>query len=1175
MHPHGVCALLLATTATASALTFDTLAEGGHVSGFQTVSVYLDAAGHPFGARFRHLKTGFTLDLIQLQSVPQAFTYVNTYPTSNKGEPHTQEHLLVGKGNQGRMLAESETMTLTGFTAFTMQWRTCYPFNTEAGPPVFYEEFERLLDALLHPDYSDEEIRREVRNFGIAEDPETHQLHLDEKGSVYNEMVSSSRQQFRILYSSMYQTVYGPDHPLALNSGGDPAGIRELLPADIRKFHREHYFLGNMGSIVSLPKGEALDQTLAHLDEILGRVQPDPVNYPVVTEANLPSPKPAAPGSITMEDFPSQNGKQPGTIAVAWPADRDLTPREEILLNLFLDNFASDATSDLYRLFINSKTRKFDLGASGVFNHVSTDRGHLASIGVRDVAVANLNEQTVKVVRQAVLDELARIAGLPDGSPELLEFNGRLKNRITQDFRQLSKITNSPPGFGFRNGSSFFMQHLDLLNKEPGFRKPLTMKEDYAAIEAMIGEGKNLWRERIRSWRLMDVVPYAIATRPNPALLKKESDERLARAAAETRRLMAQYEINGEQQALLRYKQEYDAKTAELDKLASQSGHFKFIEHPPLTLDDQLEYRVMEVRPGVKLVASTFENMTSSTTGLALRLDGVAESDLFLLTLLPHLLTQTGVIVDGKPVSYEEMQQMLRREILGVSAAFSADLATNRAELVIQGAGNDLAESRRAIEWMQLVLHHPDWRPENLPRIRDLVEQQLSAYRNSMQGAEERWVRNPVNAYYKQSNPLYLATESFLTGTDNVDRLRWMLKDAGTSEDRAALSAFLTQLAKTSAADWKTRLNAIESGNAPDLKDLTPRAREGAIDVARDLDQMLPDLPQATITSDLSSLCLRIRDDLAVTPEVTLRRLDALRVSLLKTGNARLWMVGSSSNRQELEPRVDALVSGLEAAPRNVVQYSGVRRIDQRLREHQPDAIAPRFVGLYSPNLQGGVLNTLTPGASYHDTDRESLLRFLTRNLFAGGGSHSVFTKTIGAGLAYSNGIGGSLREGTGSYYAERMPDVSQTLHFVIDTVRHGPRDPRLAEYVMAGAFRDSYAADPYEVRAKSIADDLADGITPDVVKRFRTAILQLRKEPNLAEELFKRVDQVYGPIVPGFGVKAKQVPGAVYFLIGNDKQFGSLEGDVETREDEHVYKLYPRDYWLTSTGRSLTVAAQ
>ena len=904
MLPPSFCALFLAATATASAASFDTLQEGAVISGFETLSLYLDAGGHAFGARFRHVKTGFTLDLIQLQSVPQAFTYVNTYPTSDKGEPHTQEHLLVGKGNKGRMLAESESMTLTGFTAFTMQWRTCYPFNTQAGPPVFYQEFERLLDALLHPDYSDEEIRREVRNFGIAGDQATHKLRLEEKGSVYNEMVSTTRQQFWILFHSMYRTVYGHDHPLAFNSGGEPSGIREMLPADIRKFHREHYFPGNMGSVVSLPKGEAVDATLAHLDAILTRVQPDPVHYPVQTEANLPAPKPAAPGTIAILDFPSQSDKQPGTIAVAWPADRDLTPREDILFNLFLDNFSSDSTSDLYRLFINSKTRKFDLGAAGVFNSVTSDPGYAAMIGLRDVAAANLTDQKIAEVRQAILEELARIAALPDSSPDLLEFNTRLRNRITQDRRQLGKITNSPPGFGFRNSSSFWMQRLDLLNKEPGFRKSLTMKEDYAAIESLLASGKNIWKERVKSWHLTDVAPYGMATRPNPALLKQESDEREARAAAETRRLMAAYNLTDEQQALERYKQEYDASTAELDRLSSESSHLRFIDHPPLTLDDQLDYQVSQLKPGVPLVASTFENMTSSTSGLALRLDGIPESDLFLLTLLPNLLTQTGVIIDGKPVSYEEMQEMLRKEILGVSASFDLALGSNRAELFVQGSGNDLTESRRAIEWIELVLFHPNWRPANLPRIRDLVEQQLAAYRNAMQGAEERWVRNPVNAYYKQTDPLYLTTGSFLTGAHNVDRLRWMLKDAGTAEDRASISSFLENFARAAVperAALKKLLAATEEGNPG--SSLTPRAREIAVEVAKDLDQMLPDLPDATLAADWRYLCNRIREDLAVTPEATLEKLDRLRASLLKTGNARVWMVGSSDSRQNSNQR--------------------------------------------------------------------------------------------------------------------------------------------------------------------------------------------------------------------------------------------------------------------------------
>src|ERR1019366_5115947 len=130
---------------------------------------------------------------------------------------------------------------------------------------------------------------------------------------------------------------------------------------------------------------------------------------------------------------------------------------------------------------------------------------------------------------------------------------------------------------------------------------------------------------------------------------------------------------------------------------------------------------------------------------------------------------------------------MLRREVLDLNATFSNNVKSNRSELIVRGAGNDLAESRRALDWMGYVLEHPDWRPENLPRIRDLVAQQMASLRSTMQGSEEQWVMNPVVAYWKQSNPLYLTTASFLTRAYNADRLRWMLADTGT-ESRASLA---------------------------------------------------------------------------------------------------------------------------------------------------------------------------------------------------------------------------------------------------------------------------------------------------------------------------------------------------------------------------------------------------
>src|SRR6266481_713406 len=200
--------------------SYANLTEGQTISGFKTVAVYLDDSDHPLGARFRHERTGFTLDLLQIQSVPQGFIWVTTYPTSNMGEPHTQEHLLLGKGNKGRSLGSEEGMSLVASNAFTQQWMTCYDFYSPAGPEVFYQNLDRRLDALLHPDYTDEEVHREVRNFGVSVNPKDGSLHLEEKGSVYDEMVTSMDQAIYRMYRAASVTLYGPEHPLSFSSGG-------------------------------------------------------------------------------------------------------------------------------------------------------------------------------------------------------------------------------------------------------------------------------------------------------------------------------------------------------------------------------------------------------------------------------------------------------------------------------------------------------------------------------------------------------------------------------------------------------------------------------------------------------------------------------------------------------------------------------------------------------------------------------------------------------------------------------------------------------------------------------------------------------------------------------------------------------------------------------------------
>ncbi|HVF87931.1 MAG TPA: hypothetical protein VM866_10085 [Pyrinomonadaceae bacterium] len=1169
-------------TQQSSNVSLDSLTEGREINGFRAEAVYLNDAERPFGARFRHVRTGFTLDFLEIQSVPQAFLWVNSFVTSERGEPHTQEHLLLGKGNVGRAMSSLEGMSLAGSSAFTMQWRTAYHMHTAAGPEVFYKLFERQTDALLHPDYSDEEIRREVSHWGVNENPMDKSLRLEEKGTVYQEMVSSYDRPVSRLFRSVNRLVYGKDHPLAMSAGGWPAAIREMEPRHIREFHRENYRLGNMGMVASFPKEMPTGDVLRRLDEILNRLEPDGARRRFMSESDLPAPKPAPPGLIELVDYPHKNEQQPGWVMFAWPATLQLDTREEALLSLFLAGIASDATTNLYKLFVDTKTRVVETGAKGVFAFLDNEMvaGNPVYMGLTDVTPAQMTPGNLANIRRRITVEMKRIASFPDGAPELAEFNARIKSRVIQNRRALSKIVNSPPGFGFRNSDADWMTHLQKLNRAKGFRKSVTMRPELDEIEKLLSGKENVWRDYVARWKLAEVVPYGVAARPNPQLIRQDEDEKRARAAVESARLKAKYNVSDEQEALRRYKAEYDRTTAELERQAKQSAALRFVESPPLTLDDQLDFKVSTLAGGVKMVASNFDNMTSATTGAALRLDGVPEDQLVYLSMLPALLTQVGVIKDGQPISFEQMSEILRREILALNAYFSTNFHTGRAELVVRGAGNDAAESRRAVEWMRLVLQSPDWRPENLARIHDLVDQTLSGLRNRMQGSEESWVNNPADAYWRQDNPLLLTTASFLTQAHNVHRLRWMLKDAGQGEKREAISDFLAKLAtaRGTRAELKSLVGVMQGQKdaptpaglkeyAENFARLPEAAKSLAVEAAKDLDQILADIPDASLAADWEYVVGQIRHDLLVPPEKALADLSALRRKFLRTGNARVFMIGSRATQALLETGVNSLLATFEKAPAAPVKYSGARLVEARLRGRVADKGAPVFVGLMNPNTQGGVFLNSAPSISYLEADdRETLLDYLASRLFAGRGGHSIFIKTWGAGLAYSNGFRGSPSIGRIGYYAERTPELPQTLRFVIEELKKAQPDPNLVEYAIAVAFGEFRSASPYETRGEAMADDLADGLTPEAVTRFRRALLELRRTPNLSGELFKRMGNVYARILPGYGVKARDVTGGVFYVIGPEKQLAAYEEYLKTVEgqDTRLQRIYPRDYWMT-----------
>ena len=1144
-------------------VSYASLTEGQVIHGFKTVAVYLDDSDRPMGARFRHEASGFTLDLLQIQSVPQAFIWVTTYPTSNMGEPHTQEHLLLGKGNKGRALASEEGMSLVTSNAFTEQWRTCYDFYSPAGAEVFFQNLDHTLDALLHPDYTDEEVHREVRNFGVSVNAKDGSLHLEEKGSVYDEMVTSMDQPAYRLFRAASTAVYGPEHPLAFSSGGLPAALRVIQPSDIRRFHAAHYFLANMGMIASLPKEMTLAPTLARLDDSLHRAEPKTPSLPVMTEAQLPAPQPAPAGRIDYVTYPFRNEQQPGSVLMLWPADLKIGAQEQILAELFLNNVASGPDTNLYKRLIDSKTREVDFGARGVNAFIDNDQGHPVMVMFQDVAAAHLNDRDLTTLRAKVMDEFARIAAYPDGSPELAQFNERLKGRIQEQRRALSKFVNSPPGFGLRGTFGAWAGHVRELNKEPGFRKSLTEKPQLAEIETLLAGGKNVWRDYLAQWKITGVTPYVEAAKADSKLAGQEAKEREERAAAEVARLKEKYGVSTDQQAVERYRADYDAATAVIEAAAKAVKPSKFIDKPPMTLDDQLDYQQTKLAGGVPLVASTFDSISSGTTGLALRLDTVPEDRLVYVSLLPALLTRVGVIENGTPVSYEEMTQRLRKEILSLNATFSSNASTDRYELVVRGAGNDSAEAKRALEWMKLVLWHPDWRPENLPRIRDLVDQSLAQLRNTTQTPEENWVNDPALAYRRQDNPLLLATGSFLTRTHNVFRLRWMLKDGGSD----ALYDFFDKLGHaTGGRDQRKQiLAAIRDGSYQFLTTLSAAEKAIAVEAAKDMDAMLADIPDSSLGGDWVRVCEEMTRGLQTGPQQTLAALDEVRRMVLHAGGARMFLIASTPTRKDLSAGIQELAGGLDAAPVQKAGYGTSRRVDHRLAGREDGADHPVFVGLVNPNSQGGVFLNSAPLTSYRETDRDHVLNYLATNLYAGGGAHSIFMKTWGAGLAYSNGIRVRLNDGRLNYYAERTPELPQTLRFVIGELQKAVPDPALTEYAIAMAFDSTRSSLSYETRGESMANDLADGLTPEIVTRFHQAVLDLRNSPDLNAELFRRMNGQYGKVLPGMGVKAKDVAGGVYFVIGPEKQLAAYEDYLKHPEGAGVrlHRLYPRDFWM------------
>ncbi len=1152
------------------------------IHGFKTLNLYENGSGEIMGARFMSEKYGFLIDLMRIQSVPQAFYWIKTVPTSSKGEPHACEHLLLGKGNRGRYVAALEDMSLGSSTAFTSHHRTCYHFNVNAGEDTFYKIFEAKLQAFLHPDFSDEEIRREVCHIAVDENPETGELAIDEKGTVYTEMVSGYERPWYHTYGALNELIYGKDHPICFDAGGNPEVMRSMVPEDMWTFHKNTHHLANMGAIISIPDEISVEACLKNMSEILERCQgfEDSSETPGISNFVWPPVQNAPIGTLRMVGYPSDKAEDPGYALYAWPNFLKLNYLDRFILGFFLDAFANGETSNLYNLFINSQTRKIDIGGQYVYGNIDEEPDVSIFFGLIGVDNKYITETMVDSIKTLIVNEVRRVHDFADGCEELEEFNTRVRNRLIQNKKQIDNYLNSPPMFGFRQGSAGgWLRVMIAMEDEPGFRKSLVLEDRFAYTDSLLNLDQNIWRELIDKWQLLTVEPYKVGAVPDTSIITRLAEEKKARLAGYIDEFERKYGIDDEQTAIAEFRKEFHAKTAELEALKSKEKLPGFIENPPLTLDDHIKYETIMLPGDIPMIASTFENMTSAQIGLCLKLDVIPESLMVYLPFIPNILTDIGVVKDGQVIPYDEMQERLRQEVLNLYAYFSTSPFYDRYELALVGRGNNLDELKNAINWMNDALYSPYLSVDNIPRMKDLLDQSLLSLRSRMKGSEESWVDIPAETYRYQENPLAMAAGCFLTQCHLYQRLKWMLTDAG--EDQQMIALMLDDLKSTgmhkSRSELIEMLSALEEleNLSEDVTELPAGLKTDNVtapslkliaDIAKDLKVTLADIPDANLAEDWAYLCDETKTDLAVKPEKAISDMENVLNMIRKSDLARMYMISSSGNREATMEIIRELVGKLDSESKPVRQeYARKDRIIEKLKSREPGLNKPIYVGLVHEGTQNGVLIFTAQRAGRYDTTETSIYNCLAGQLLGGGGPHGFFMKTWGAGLAYSNGYSYGSGSGYVRYYAERCPDIAETMRFVVNIAKNAEIDSSLTEYAVAQLFGYSRAPDRYEARGVGIANDLTDGVTPEKVRAFRRKILEYKNKDGLYENIVSHMEEAHGPVFIGYGRPLVESKDGNFFIIGPEPQFESLEKYIEQNEGKQtVYRLYPRDFWLT-----------
>ncbi len=1128
------------------------LEKGDTLGGFTTEALYLNGDNIPVGVRFRH-ETGAVMDYFRIQTVPQAYIWFNTPPESDGGEPHTLEHVVLSKGNKGKYAAALEEMSLGMSSAFTQQFRTSYSMNTSAGVDVFYRLLEVKIDSLIVPDYSREELRREVMNIGVKENPDGT-LTVEEKGTIYAEMSSAFEKPNSLAFFRLTRNLFGQDDPRGRSSGGYPPAIRKAVPDDIISFQKKYYRTDNMGLILVMPSEVSLGEALSKTDAILKKNSLSPVTDIHPEERLSPLAEIDREWEPIWEKvpYPAVNANTPGIVIYAWRVPVK-SAEEEIMVDLFMSGMFSGENSRMWERFIDPEKREADTGANwvgGWYDPVT----RTCYFMINNVRADYEPEKGMESLYRILAGDWEEFAALEKGSAGLQEFNSLIRVLIQEQIKNGKAILENPPRFGYRSIGSGWMNHLSLLHRNGGFKRELSMESLLRRIEERLSADPALFQDALRTWGLMAQRPFAVRTVPDPGYTARMEEEKKKRIRKYEEDLKKRYGTDDLQEALKEYRAEYDRKTAEIEEAEKKIRMPAFLSEPPLELDRSLRYDDKRLPGGGRLFTAYFDQMESVTTALYFDLKTVSEEDYLYLSGLPEILYYAGLSIDGKEYPYEEIEKRLKKEVLSLDVDFSGNSRTGRVELKVSASGRKGEEALRSVKWIRQITEDTWLSVKNAPRLADVISRSLSGALDLMrQPKEEMWVNDPSTAFHTQENRLYLACHSTLTRQFNLLRLKWRLKDFRDEKDSffREMDGARKALSKMGREEFLKKLQLM-------------KAEQGESDfseAADDLLALIPSLPPDSWRKDSEMLIATIGEELSVSPEKAVRDLKELMNGLRNRHTVRAVVAGHTGSVREsseavldLLDRYDTKKITMNARDPAPLVWSNIERRLGPVEER-------RFVALVNPDSTTGVHMNRAKIHNIHTFTDEDIYRTLASKLLGGSGPRSLFMQTWRAGLAYSNGFNASLEAGVVNYYAERCPDLSQTMAFVRDTLSETPRDPELLKGVLPSFFY-TIEAGGFVERAQTMAGLLVDGSTPGLYRKFRKRVLDLSGRDDFREKTFSYINDWAALVVPG--LRPETPFGGTVYLIANDDQIERYEDYLRKNAGAPgIIRIYPRDYWI------------